>query len=146
LSEQTYTRVSLAVEQLDLALMLVLEMRSYASALTLAGAAEEILGRALVIAGKDNSLKRKYESIATFHEALHREPLKWSMFVDDENRARNAVKHLRSPDDENVTVDLEHAALWMIFRACDNFERLGLAQTERMFQFDEWFHANVAGI
>jgi len=146
LSEQTYTRVSLAVEQLDLALMLFLDMRSYVSALTLAGAAEEILGRALVIAGKGNTLRQKYESMATFHEALHRAPLKWADFVDGENRARNAVKHLRLAIDETLTVDLEHTALWMIVRACDNFERIGMARTERMFQFDEWFHVNVAGI
>jgi hypothetical protein len=56
-----------------------------------------------------------------------------------------AYNHIRSLV-ENEYVDLEKVELWMIVRACDNFERLGLTQSERMFQFDEWFHANFVGI
>jgi hypothetical protein len=46
-ADQTYNRVDLAAEQLDVALSLFLENQSLVSALTLAGAAEEILGKAL---------------------------------------------------------------------------------------------------
>ena len=45
MAEQTYERIELAKEHLDLALDLFLSKRSMVSALTLAGAAEEILGR-----------------------------------------------------------------------------------------------------
>jgi hypothetical protein len=47
MAKQSYQRIDLATEQLDVALELFLSRRSFVSALTLAGAAEEILGKAL---------------------------------------------------------------------------------------------------
>jgi hypothetical protein len=40
--------------------------------------------------------------------------------------------------------DLEYAAIWAIVRACNNSNRLGLARTARMLEFDNWFYENVA--
>jgi hypothetical protein len=145
MTEHTYNRLDLAAEQLDVALILFLENQSYVSALTLAGAAEEIFGKALSHQGKANVLDYKYESIESLHSALHGKPLLRADFFQDENNARNAVKHMGSPSDATVTADFEDAALWMIVRACDNYERLGLPRTERMFKFDEWFHNHVVG-
>lgn len=105
------------------------------SALSLAGAAEEILGRALTHQRKEHSLKDKFDGIAPVHQALHRELLVWSKFVEDENRARNAAKHMKNPTDATVTLDIEDATLWMLVRACDNFKRLGLPQADRMLGF-----------
>ncbi|WP_155644432.1 hypothetical protein [Burkholderia territorii] len=42
---QTYRRIDLALAQLDAALRLFLECRAFAAVITLAGAAEEILGK-----------------------------------------------------------------------------------------------------
>jgi len=41
--------------------------------------------------------------------------------------------------------DLEYAAIWAIVRACNNSNRLGLARTARMLEFDNWFYENVVG-
>ena len=60
-----------------LALDLFLAERSYVSALTLAGAAEEIFGKALTHQGKEHSLGYKFDGIAPVHEALYRKPLAW---------------------------------------------------------------------
>ena len=49
--KQTYNRLDLATEQLDAAISLSLERKSFVSALTLAGAADEILGKALSHSG-----------------------------------------------------------------------------------------------
>lgn len=144
--EQTYQRTDLAAEQLDVALALFLDERSYVSVLTLAGAAEEILGNALTHQGKEHSLKYKFDATAPVYQALHREPLVWRKFADDENRARNAAKHMRLPTDATVTMDLEDAAVWMIVRACDNSNRLGLPQTDRMLTFENWFYEYVVGV
>lgn len=57
------TRINLGIEQLDVALELFLEERSYVAALTLAGAAEEILGKALDFQNRTNALSRWHAQI-----------------------------------------------------------------------------------
>jgi hypothetical protein len=142
-ADQTYNRVDLATEQLDVALSLFLEKQSLVSALTLAGAAEEILGKALSHGGEKNSLDWKYEAVEPTHIMLHRKPLSKADFISVENRARNAAKHMGAANEPTVTLDLEDAAIWVIVRACDNFDRLNLPRTARMAQFENWFHKHV---
>jgi hypothetical protein len=62
-------RVDLAIEQLDVALELFLSDRSDVSALTLAGAAEEILGRALALQGKLAAIDEGYGQVDEFFGA-----------------------------------------------------------------------------
>ena len=143
---QIYRRVDLAAEQLDNAISLFLEKRSYVSALTLAGAAEEILRMALKFEGKTSSLGFRFEVFAEAHAAQYGEELEWAAFADRENHARNAAKHMRTTGETAVTVDLEEAALWMIVRAIDNHERLGRSRTEKMVEFGDWFYEHVVGI
>ena len=143
MADQTYNRIDLAVEQLDVALSLFLEKQSVVSALTLAGAAEEILGKVLSHNGQQNSLEWKYEAVEPTHTMLHQIPLSKADFIRDENRARNAAKHMACASEPSVTVDLEDAALWMIVRACDNSDRLGLPRTTRMLEFENWFYEHV---
>lgn len=57
---ETLNKIDLAIEQLETALFLFLEHKNYVSALTLAGAAEEILGKAAKIKGIENSLQESY--------------------------------------------------------------------------------------
>jgi len=49
MAEETYDRLALAKGQLDTALELFLDQKNYSSVITLAGAAEEIFGRALFL-------------------------------------------------------------------------------------------------
>jgi len=88
-----HNQIALAAEQLDVAIQLFLDERSDVSALTLAGAAEEILGNAVKLAGGENAIKRAYEVSALTHRYLHDKELKWQDFADKENCARNAAKH-----------------------------------------------------
>ena len=146
MGEATHKRVDLAVEQLGDALRLFLDEQRYASALTLAGAAEEVLGRAVEHGGGTSNLQWKFSKVAQVDQALFGKPLKWSEFVDEENAARNALKHMREPDEHTLDTDLEMAAVWMLVRACDNYRRLGLEETEEMGRFTGWFYENVVGI
>ena len=146
MAEQTYERIELAKEQLDLALDLFLSKRSMVSALTLAGAAEEILGRALTLRGKKTTLEHEHTVIAPVEAFLRREPLTWKVFISEKNRVRNAAKHMGGATDAHVVADLEDEALWMLVRACDNYNRLDLQATPRMQEFDNWFYENVADI
>src|SRR5262245_49219816 len=109
-------RVDHAAKQLDDAISLFLEGQ-FVSAIRLAGAAEEILTQELSYRGQQNFLDSKYETLEPLLTMQHQTK---EDFIEEENRALNAVTHMESPSDSSVTLDLEDAALWMIVRACDN--------------------------
>jgi hypothetical protein len=141
--DQTYNRVDLAREQLDAALSLFLEGRSLVSALTLAGAAEDVLGKALSHSGQQNSLELKYEIMEPILAMRHQTK---EDFIRDENRALIAITHMASASDLSVTLDLEEAAYSMIVRACHNSDLLGLPRTSNMRKFENWFYEEVVGV
>lgn len=147
MSEETHNKVDLAIEQLEMALSLFLKEQSYVSALTLAGAAEEILGMAVKIEGIENSLQESYRVYCSPEFSWLNPPKTWADYTTrGKNRVRNAIKHLSNADDLSFDADIQDEALWMIVRATDNYSRLGFTPTELMHQFDEWFYENVVGI
>jgi hypothetical protein len=145
MTEQTYDRLALAKAQLDTALDLFIDSKNYSSAITLAGAAEEIFGRALTILGGKSTLDSSYESMNEFHRLLLGEELRKKSFVSQENLARDALKHLQEDKGPTVTVDLEAAACWMLVRAIQNGRSLGL-EFDRYQDFDNWFYENIVGV
>ena len=146
MAEKTYQRVDLAKEQLENALELFLRRGSFVSALTLAGAAEEILGKALSQRGEKTTLQHEYPLIKPVEELFRNEPFSWKEFVEKKNLARNAAKHMKDASVSIVTADLADEALWMIVRACDNHARLGLQETPLMKEFEDWFYEHVVGL
>ena len=106
MADQTYDKIDLATEQLDDAISLFLE-RHFVSALTLAGAAEEILSKALSHRGDQDSLEWKREALEPLHTFLHGRSLSREEFIREENRALIAITHMESASDTSVTLDLE---------------------------------------
>ena len=146
MAEQTYDRLELAKIQLDTALDLFLDQRNSPAAITLAGAAENIFGRALAIRGSKAALKSAYDSIAETHQILYKEKLDEKTFTSHKNRIRDALKHLQDKNGgPTVTVDLENAACWMLVRAIHNGKELGF-EFERFHEFDNWFYENIVGV
>ncbi len=129
--EKKYSKIDLAREQLDCAIRLFLEGK-YVPSLTLAGAAEEILGKALRHCNVPNALDQRWNASAPIHAALYGKELLWKNFADKENYGRNALKHMRSPCEQDVIFDPEDAAVWMLVRAYENHELLGLPRSETM--------------
>ncbi len=144
--EQTYKRIDLAKEQLEIALEMFLLRRSFISALTLAGAAEEIFGQALIQCGEKTTLQNEYPLIEPVENLFRKEPYKWSEFTEGKNRVRNAAKHMKDASQTMVTADMEDEALWMIVRTLDNHTRLGFKPTPQMHEFEDWFNKNVVGL
>jgi hypothetical protein len=142
MSDQPHNKVDLATQQLDEAIGLFLEGR-FVSALRLAGAADEILGKALSHSGQRNSLELKYEIMEPILTMRHQTK---EDFIEDENRALIAVTHMASASDPSVTLDLEEAAYSMIVRACENSDLLGLPRTGRMREFENYFYEHVVGV
>lgn len=145
MGEQTYFRLDLAKEQLDIALELFLDQKRFSAAITLAGAAEEIFGRSLKLKDITPAVEKSYETMASFHGELFKEPLDKTQYIDKENLARNALKHLQNNKGPTIEIDLEEAACWMLVRALQNGQLLELT-FERYSDFDNWFYENIVGV
>jgi hypothetical protein len=142
-----YSRLDLASEQLDVALEIFLSERSYVSALSLAGAAEEVFGATLSLRGDENALSYEYSLLVPVEAYLRRQAKRsWRDFRDGKNFVRNAAKHLDRTGQVDVEADLRSEALWLLVRACDNYRRLSLPVTSRMLDFDDWFLKHVVGV
>jgi hypothetical protein len=145
--EITHNKIDIAIEQLENAIVLFLSEKSYVSALTLAGAAEETLGMAVKIKGIENSIQEQYRNYSREGYEWLYPPKTWAEFTTHgKNKVRNAIKHLSGVDDINFEADIEEEALWMLVRATDNYIRLGLPPTVLMHEFDGWFYENYIGI
>ncbi|OXJ26015.1 hypothetical protein CFB82_36720 [Burkholderia sp. HI2714] len=130
MAAQTYRRIDLALAQLDAALRLFLEYREFAAAITLAGAAEEVLGKEVNRRGRQVALDRRVIRYA----ARDRKDA-----IAEANRVRNALKHFGDHEQSDITADLEEAARWMLERACENAHQLEL-EIPRSDAFGAWYY------
>ena len=119
----TLTKLDVARQQLDAAMRLFME-GDYLSSLTLAGAAEEILGRLCERAGKSVAI----EQIIEFHlgdtDPALSDADRRKILLEVLNRPRNAVKHANDPTETHFIVDLAFP-LQMIMRAMPMARALG---------------------
>jgi hypothetical protein len=145
MAKQTCNRIDLAIEQLEDALALFLDHQRHASAITLAGTAERVLGQALRRAGQQAILDWEFDQTDLVHSQLHGQPLPRKVFSDAANRVYNALRHFNEIDAPDFTADLEEAACWMLVRACENARRLG-RDLDRFAAFDDWFYEHVVGV
>lgn len=94
-----------------------LEGKEYPAVVTLAGAAEEILGRIAAARGFEPALKRTLSELLEGYKRLWGAEAKESDFAALRNRAKNALKH----GAEDATLDLEHEAAQLLSRALENY-------------------------
>lgn len=134
-----YNRVALAVEQLHVAIDLFLKNTSDASAITLAGAADEILARKATRFGQKQTVEIKHEVVSKLLQRIGRSPMPLSDLRREDNAVRNQLKHLNPNDDENFEGHLGSEAIHKIASACNNYERCGLPLTEKMAEFRGWY-------
>ena len=111
--EYTLSKLDAAVDQLDWAIRLFLDHKAYVPAITLAGAAEEILGEMLGDVSAFAQLKQRITSISGLPEKvvtqLHL------------NRGKNWLKHWQGlRDEEMIYLDLETEAIQYSVRAIAN--------------------------
>jgi hypothetical protein len=145
MTSQTCHRIDLAREQLEMALVAFLERHRFASAITLASAAERVLGQALRQAGKPAVLDWKFKATDLAHTDLHGKALDKGAFSDSENRVCSALRHFDKVEAPDFEADLEEAACWMLVRACENAHRLGLT-LQGFDAFNDWFYEHVVAV
>jgi len=121
MAERSFDSKHIALEQLETALQLYFERESYLSVITLAGAAEEILGRLARSRGIDNSLEALKKAAGAIHQHLYGEQIESKSIAVRANYARNKLKHVGVTEETLVTLDEKQEAIDMLIRAIDNY-------------------------
>lgn len=132
----TYTQLEAATAQLDQAITLFLE-DNHLCALTLAGAAEEILGKLGTPVAVDYIAAKHGPALAAAGEPMTREEI-----VSSLNRKRNGAKHANAPawQGGSLTVDWRDS-LCMLLRAAPMARALGVC-TDAHERLEQWLRDN----
>ena len=126
-------KLEIARLQLETAIDLFLEQDNFLSALTLAGASEEILGKLLERDDKDFILKRLHSYFNEYSE----EDIKWREFSKLANLARNSLKHATLEEEDNIEI-FRWETIQMIMRAMINYKEMEGDFSEKMKIMDRW--------
>lgn len=127
---QRVSKLEAASSQLNWAIRLLLDHDAPVAAITLAGAAEEVLGRSL---GDKAVFKVLMESMPS---KLCVEPKVYSQ--QHLNRARNWLKHWGSEESAHTEMDLHEEAVSQILRALANYIPLSEGLSSEAQRFFSW--------
>lgn len=130
---QELSKLDIALAQIERAVVLALDEADFISAVTLAGAAEEILGSLLETRGLQSSYSGLKHVLDYVHEDVKSVNLTSKEFRALANGARNNFKHLSGT--EKVEVDPEQEACNLAHRAISNYTSLGYERTEIMVRW-----------
>lgn len=136
MAKQAHAIECIALAQLETALRLHRELQDPFSVVTLASAAEEILGKLVMARGGESALDSLKNAGAAIHEHLYGEPGDPARVAKRANRARNALKHWNAADGSTLTVDIHVEATDMLTRAIDNYWTLKTWLTPAMEAFE----------
>ena len=133
------SKTEIAQVQLTEAIALFIEEK-FLCALTLSGAAEEVLARLLNAKGEKSVVEESFEQVQKIREAtglavMDKKP-KNEVF-NQWNAGRNTVKHHNKNESEIVTINLFDEGYWMIKRALANASRLGIPIHNEL-DFENW--------
>lgn len=134
------TKLDAAVHQLTVAIKLFFE-GDYLSALTLAGAAEEILGKLSKRAGKPVAIDEITKYHADDIDAAIPEDQRKTVLLSVLNRSRNQAKHANDPDETHVVLD-HTEPLQMIMRALPMAQNLTGSMSQYKAELDVWIQAH----
>jgi len=123
---------------LDTAIQLFLRDKNYLSAITLAGAAEEILG----VYAKNLNEETAYSILTTgLTDDFKGKFTKKEVGEKYINFHRNELKHFNFPEHEEIEIDPKFEAISMITRAAINLTSLKIT-TENIKEFNVWLQQN----
>ncbi|MDY6947751.1 MAG: hypothetical protein SXG53_18745 [Pseudomonadota bacterium] len=137
------SKLHIATAQLDTAIALYLDGKDLISAITLAGAAEEILGKLAEKAGATSAFNETLDRLCDMHAAMWGEEANRGAYVKRRTHARNEFKHIGQQAEVNV--DLEREAASMLRRAIQNYREHDPSFRELFRQFErEFLRRNAA--
>ena len=127
-----YTKFQLAEIQLERALQLFLDENDYICAVTLAGAAEELLGKLREQSGETSELKAIIDECVAIGRNVYAEAWATKLFSEVFTYPRNELKHI---GDGSSIVILRDTAVPIISRAITNYRELTGKETQIMTKF-----------
>ncbi|WP_427501523.1 hypothetical protein ACQE3E_08765 [Methylomonas sp. MED-D] len=131
------SKVDIASAQLDRAIQLYVDKTDLISAVTLAGAAEEILGKLVRDTGMKNAFDEVLDTLCAMHAAAFQEEPNRKVYAELRNGIRNEFKHLCAGKTLDINLDSEAAKL--INRAIANYRKLFPGIYPRFREFErEW--------
>lgn len=129
------SKIDAAVNQLDWAIKLFLDHQEYVPAITLAGAAEEIVGEAVSSEAAYRILKKSLsEKTGIEEKVISQEHL---------NKTKNWLKHWKEmKEEESLEIELETEAIQYIVRAISNLLVHDSSFTSETLRFFKWLNEN----
>ena len=126
-------KTEIAQHQIDSAIELFLEDKDFISALTLAGAGEELTGKLIERTGGKNMLQKPH---AWYVEETG-EKIKYSEFAKNTNFTRNTLKHANNSEEDELDIQ-RWETVQMIMRAMTNYKELVGEPSEKMKIMAGW--------
>ena len=133
---ESLTNEEIALRQLERAITLFLNEKDFVSSITLAGAAEEILGNLLKIDDKSHVLEQLIEGalhLNKIHPESAQAPKARKEIANIANYYRNRMKHYN--DEASITLSTDYFAADIIDRALSNYWALTKTETDLMRRF-----------
>lgn len=141
--QKTINKLDIAVAQLETAIELYFSNGCRISVTTLAGAAEEILGKYLEIKGEETALAELVRIVCLLHNKRCGTTPKHAPIRQRANFAKNSFKHLDLEGDFEISVDVEEEAIDMLNRATDNYWKLTQCLTPLMERYEQFRRTSV---
>jgi hypothetical protein len=129
------TKFEIAERQLFHAMELYLAGTNLVSVITLAGAAEEILGKLVSSKGYENALDLKVKKLCKMFEFVFKKQANPKDFEKLRNKARNELKHIGTED--FIELNLEQEAVKMLDRAIKNYKKLNPRVVQKFWEFNK---------
>jgi hypothetical protein len=134
--EFALSKIDAAVEQLDWAIRLFLDHKAYVPAITLAGAADEVLGAAVGDRAASKILTQTFAARFSMSETKVSKAL---------NKAKNSLKHWQGrADKEKIRLQLDEEAIQYILRALANLVAHDTSLPSEGPRFLAWMSENRA--
>ena len=115
------SKEQIALLQIEKSIILLTEYNDSISALTLAGAAEEILGKMAIHNGHTSMLENWNEFLGSLYDYVGKQRPDKKTLTDRHNKIRNEVKHNDTGTNNSVTADFDFEAEDMLLRAIKNY-------------------------
>jgi len=133
MTKKALSNIQVAERQLTMALRIYFEDQDYVSAITLAGAAEEILGKILMKSDSPNAMDMYISAMHNVDEIFGGEPSDEKEYRKELNRIRNTMKHMAV--DGVIIDDIKYESQVMIDRAITNWRALNRPLSPSMEEF-----------
>lgn len=130
---ETLSYLEVATRQLNRSIRLYLDEKDYISSITLAGAAEEILGQLIIGGGGTHELDQEITATLRFCDKDESDPKERKSVAQLANYFKNRTKHYQKEGELIYQTDLSAAEL--IDRAISNYWALTQNETGDMEQF-----------